>query len=85
MLEADAQPPVALLEELAHHKTQIVAFLTATGQDWSACDWHDCYSERAAIAEFDGGLSRTEAETLALEYCLAVARHAKTDLRAEAI
>ncbi len=38
-------------------------------------DWHDFYEERAAIAEYDGGLSRAEAETLAFECCLSAWRN----------
>ena len=33
-------------------------------------DWLDYYEERAAIAEFDGGLSRPEAEAQTWECCL---------------
>ena len=37
----------------------------------SAQDWRDLYTERAAIAEHDGGLSRAEAERQAHECCIA--------------
>ena len=37
---------------------------------WSARDWHAFFSERAGIAEYSGGLSRTAAERLALEHCI---------------
>ena len=41
------------------------------GRDgWSAEDWRLFFEERAAIAEFDGGLSRTEAEAQALACCI---------------
>ena len=33
-------------------------------------DWRDFYDERAAIAQFDGGLSRPDAEAQAWECCL---------------
>jgi hypothetical protein len=36
-------------------------------QDWDAADWHAYFQERAAIREYDGGLSRIEAERLAFE------------------
>jgi len=36
---------------------------------WDATDWRAFYDERAAIAEFDQGLSRVEAEVLAYEHC----------------
>ena len=34
---------------------------------WDATDWKAFYDERAAIAEFDGGQSRQQAEALAFE------------------
>jgi hypothetical protein len=36
---------------------------------WSADDWLAFYGERAAIREYDGTLSRSEAERLAIEDC----------------
>lgn len=36
-----------------------------TPTKWSAADYQQYFEERAAIAEFDGGLSRKEAEILA--------------------
>ena len=38
---------------------------------WNAEDWNEFFDERAAIAEFDGGLSRPVAEQRALESCIA--------------
>lgn len=38
---------------------------------WSDEDWREFFNERAAIAEFDGGLSRQEAEQRAIEACIA--------------
>ncbi len=37
------------------------------GNGWSLDDWQALFEERAAIREFDGGLSRDEAERLAVE------------------
>ena len=37
---------------------------------WSSEDWRLFYEERAAIAEFDGGLPRAEAEAQASECCV---------------
>ena len=44
----------------------------ALGQrdSWDAMDWRDWITERAAILEFDGGLSRAEADRRAFEYTL---------------
>ena len=38
---------------------------------WNAEDWKDFFDERAAITEFDGGLSRPVAEQRALDSCIA--------------
>jgi hypothetical protein len=41
------------------------------GRDgWSAEDWRLYFGERAAVAEFDGGLPRNEAEAQAFECCI---------------
>ena len=46
--------------------------LLQPGRDgWSAEDWQVYFDERAGIAEFDGGLSRAEAEAQAFECCVA--------------
>jgi hypothetical protein len=37
---------------------------------WTGEDWQAFFEERAAIAEFDGGLSRTQAEAQAFECCV---------------
>lgn len=39
----------------------------ADGSAWDATDWRTFYDERAGIAEFDGGLSRPDAEARAWE------------------
>jgi hypothetical protein len=38
---------------------------------WSEEDWLDYFEERATIREHDGGLSRTDAEPIALGDCAA--------------
>lgn len=42
-----------------------------SGGDWNEEDWRAFYDERAAIAEHDGGLSRSEAEARAWECSVA--------------
>ena len=37
--------------------------------DWTAADWQELFDERAGIAEYDGGLSRPEAEVVAFRAC----------------
>jgi len=70
-LDADRPPPAGLLERLARHKPELVALLRRGRDGWSAQDWLAHFDERAGIAEFDGGLSRPEAEAQAFRCCLA--------------
>jgi hypothetical protein len=67
---APEQPPTAVLDLLARHKTGIVRLLRSGNGEWSAEDWQAFFDERAGIAEHDGGLSRQEAEALAFEHCV---------------
>ena len=69
MLEAEAAPPPALLSILARHKSEILNLLRPANDPWSMQDWWAWFDERAAIIEFDGGLSRREAEAGALACC----------------
>jgi hypothetical protein len=41
-----------------------------TGTTWDAEDWRTFFDERAGIAEFGGGLTRTQTETRAFECCV---------------
>ncbi len=38
---------------------------------WDAADWREYFEERAAVGEYDHGLTRPEAEARALEWCVA--------------
>jgi hypothetical protein len=78
-VEADRDPPAALLDELKLHKAEIVALLRepvaaglpegdlAQAKDTgrSPADWRDLYDERSAIRQYDGHYSRAEAEEMA--------------------
>jgi hypothetical protein len=70
LLEASTSPPPAVIDSLTGHKTEIVAMLRSPRDGWSAEDWQLFFEERAAIAEFGGGLLRTEAEAQALACCI---------------
>ena len=70
VLEAPAPPPSAILEVLSQHKAEIVAVLRPGRDGWSAEDWQAFFDERAGIMEFDGRVSRTEAEAQALACCI---------------
>ena len=47
------------------------ALKTETGDPWDAADYRCYYDERAGIAEFDGEMTREEAETAAFEAVVA--------------
>ena len=70
LLEAAVEPPGALMEALARHKAEIVALLRPGQDGWSTEDWRVFFDERAAIAEFQGGLPRKEAEARAFDRCV---------------
>jgi hypothetical protein len=69
-LKAASEPPAAILDELRRHKTEIIAMLRPGRDRWSAEDWRSYFEERAAVAEFDGGLLRTDAEDQKFECCI---------------
>jgi hypothetical protein len=69
VLEAMVPPHSALLDLLSRHKAGIVTLLRLAAEGWSAEDWQVFFDERAGIAEFDGGLSRDQAEAHAFACC----------------
>ena len=69
-LEAEAAPPAAVLQLLSWHKADILKLLRPANEGWSPEDWQVFFEERASILEFDGGLSRTEAEGQAFISCV---------------
>src|SRR4029453_7234757 len=70
VLDAALAPPVAVLEALSCNKAGVIALLRASNVGWSAEDRRAFGDERAGIAEFDGGLSRAEAEAQAFVCCV---------------
>ncbi len=70
VLEAPAPPPTAVLDALSRHKSGVVALLRRANDGWSAEDWQVFFDERAAIMEYDGEISREEAERQALDWCI---------------
>ena len=69
-LRGTAEPPAAVLDALRRHKAEVVVMLRPGQDGWSAEDWQLYFEERAAVAEFDGGLSRIQAEAQAFECCV---------------
>ncbi|QIO33795.1 hypothetical protein [Bradyrhizobium sp. 1(2017)] len=70
VLTAAEAPRGTVLSELSRRKPEIVALLRAARDNWSDADWLAFFDERAGIAEFDGGLQRTDAEARAFECCV---------------
>jgi hypothetical protein len=56
-----------LLAALRLAKPELLALLATGGLDEHGASWREAFEERAAIMEFDGGLSRKDAEAAALE------------------
>jgi hypothetical protein len=69
-LQASSPPPDAVLEALSRNKAGIVALLRPGDDGWNAEDWQVYFDERAGVAEFDGGLSRGQAEAQAFACCV---------------
>jgi hypothetical protein len=70
VLSAPTEPPRAVLALISRHKPDIRLLLRPTTDGWTGEDWQYFFEERAAIAEFDGGLPRTQAEGQAFECCV---------------
>jgi len=51
VLEANAEPPQAVLDVLAHHKRAIVALLRSGQYGWTAEDWRARWDELRVKAE----------------------------------
>jgi hypothetical protein len=71
VLEAASTPPAGVLESLSQQKANIIAMLRRGRTGCSSADWQAFFDERAAIAEFDGGLPRSQAEVHAFSCCVA--------------
>jgi hypothetical protein len=70
-LALEAAPPDAVLDLLSCHKVGLLALLRPGRDGSSAEDCQVFFDERAGIAEFDGGLSRGQAEACAFACCTA--------------
>ena len=70
VLEAASPPPADVIDMLSRHKPALVALLRPGRDGWTAQDWKAFFEERAAIAEFDGGFPRQEAEARAFGACV---------------
>ena len=59
------------LPVIRQSKAAIVLLLRPSADDWAAEDWQAFFDERAGIAEFDGGLPRSQAKARAYACCVA--------------
>jgi hypothetical protein len=69
-LRAPSPPPPDVLARPKRDKAEIIRLLCPARRIWSARDWLAFFEERAAVAEFDGGLTRSDAEAQAFEACV---------------
>ncbi len=74
--EADARPVVES-EKSANERP---AVLHPASAPQTLQDWRDFYEERAALAEYEAGLSRQDAEKQALSCCVAAWLNANPDI-----
>jgi hypothetical protein len=70
LLEASGPPPDAVLDALSRHKPEVVRLLHSAKEGCSPEYWHVLFHQRAAFAEFAGGLPRADAEAQAFECCI---------------
>ena len=69
VLEAASTPPPDLIEMLVRYKPALVELLKSCAH-WDTHDWRGFFEERAGIAEFDCGYSRSDAELIAFADCV---------------
>jgi hypothetical protein len=70
LLEASGPPPETILAALSRHKPEVVRLLHSAKDGCSPEYWHVLFHQRAAFAEFAGGLPRADAEARAFECCV---------------
>ena len=66
-VSAPAALPSNLVNDLRQHKSGVMEHLTHRPRQWTGEDFRDFYEERAGVLEYDGKLSRPEAERQAFE------------------
>jgi hypothetical protein len=70
LLRSGCPAPQELIDALSRHKSEVIDFLRSDSSGLTAENWRAFFDERAAIAEFDGGLPRHEAESRAFGACV---------------
>jgi hypothetical protein len=69
LLEADAEPPRAVLDALARHKPAILNLLRPGAFGWTADNWRAYFEDRCEAAR-NNERTRAEAEAVALACCV---------------
>ena len=64
----------AWLDQIFDNDAPITPRTPGVDPDSLPPDWRDCYEERAAIMEYEGGLHREQAEHFALQETLKLMR-----------
>lgn len=70
VLYGSGERPIQVLDLLRQHKSEILMLLRRGRDGWSGADWREFLDERAAVAEFEGGLPRDQAEAQAFSCCI---------------
>ena len=70
LLEADTEPPPAVLDALARNKLAILDLLKPGPDGWCATDWGAYFDARMRLAASRYGCSRAQAAALAVECCV---------------
>ena len=70
LLRSSRPPPQEVVEALSRQKSEVIDHLQSDRSGWTAEDWHVFFKDRAAIAEFDGGLPRRDAQAVAFRACV---------------
>jgi hypothetical protein len=71
VVRGPSEMPESIVRDLARHRAEVIELLGKRRPPFNAEEWLALFHERAAILEFDGGLTRSDAEARALEHCLA--------------
>jgi hypothetical protein len=70
LLEAETEPPRALIEALARNKLAIIDLLKPGPDGWCAADWGAYLDARMRLATSRNGWSRAQTAALAFECCV---------------
>jgi hypothetical protein len=70
LLEANTEPPRALLEALACNKLAILELLRPGRDGWCAADWGAYFDARLQLAASRNGWSHAQTSSLAFECCV---------------